>query len=126
MKKIINVKEVMMILVSIVVITSATNVFAIDAVLGTNTTADVITPDQYQNVQNIETNNTSINNTSNNTNSGNNAVINNTSVNNSSKTNNTTNLPQTGIEDYNIGILMVICIASAIYTFKKVQEYKNI
>ena len=35
-------------------------------------------------------------------------------------------LPQTGIEDYNIGILLIIAIASAIFAYRKINDYKNI
>ena len=41
-------------------------------------------------------------------------------------TNNSSELPQTGIEDYNIGILLIICTISAIYAYNKVKQYKNI
>ena len=35
------------------------------------------------------------------------------------------NLPQTGItEDYTMIILVIICIVSAVYAFKKIREYK--
>lgn len=40
--------------------------------------------------------------------------------------NNDTTLPQTGIESYNIGILLVISIASVIFAYKKISDYRDI
>ena len=113
MKKIINVKETLIILISVVLITISTSVFAIDSVLGNNG-ATQITGNEYDNAQNATVDN---NNTTGNTNNN---------VKNNNTNNNSTNLPQTGIEDYNIGILLVICIASAIFAYKKITDYKNI
>ena len=39
---------------------------------------------------------------------------------------NETEIPQTGIEDYNVGILLIICVASAIFAYKKINDYKNV
>ena len=134
MKKVINVKEIMIILISVILITLSTTVFATDLVFGNNNNATTITGNEYENAQIVPTdNNTVTNNTTNNTtNTTNNSVNNSTNnkTNNTTKTYNTnnsnTNLPQTGIEDYNVGILLVICIASAIYAYKKITDYKNI
>lgn len=122
MKKIINLKEIMIILISVVLITLSTTVLATDLVLGNNTST--ITGNEYDNAQtptvdnNATTNNAVTNNTV-----GNNTTNNTTRTYN---TNNSSDLPQTGIEDYNIGILLVICVASAIFAYKKVSDYKNI
>ena len=35
-------------------------------------------------------------------------------------------LPQTGIEDSGLGLLLIVCIGSAIFAFKKVSDYRNI
>ena len=131
MKKLMNIKEVMIILMSVVLITIATTSFASDLVLNTN--ASTIGNNEYQNAQTVpEDQNYS--NVGNNVN-GNNAIGNNTNTgnmntNNTAKTYNTntnnTDLPQTGIEDYNIGILLIIFVASAIFAYKKVQDYRNI
>lgn len=123
MKKVISLKEVMVILLSVVLITICTTVSATDIVLG-NSTASPISGDEYENAQTPETDNTLANNTANNT-------SNNTANNTSNKaktynTNNTNDLPQTGIEDYNVGILLIICIASAIFAYKKISDYKNV
>ena len=117
MKKVISVKEIMIVLISVVLITVATTVFAVEPVLGGNNNVPTVSQDEYENAQISPEDKNTTNNASNN--------ITNNSVktyNNSNKT----DLPQTGIEDYNIGILLVICVASAIYAYKKVNDYKNI
>lgn len=40
--------------------------------------------------------------------------------------NNATTLPQTGVENYSLGIILVVCAASAIFAYKKVSDYKGI
>ena len=134
MKKVINLREIMIILISVVLITVfSTTVFATDLVLGDGTeNATVIPGNEYENAQTptVEENNTT-------TDISNNITNNNTNTNNT--TNNTVNkvtkyntsdddedLPQTGIEDYNVGILLIICVASAIFAYKKINDYKNI
>ena len=114
MKKLINLKEIMIILISVMLIAFATNVFAVDPnlVLGDNTT--IITGNEYGNAQQPDVDNT-------NTNSNTNNTVKKYNTNNSKE-----DLPQTGIEDYNIGILLIICVASAIFAYKKVNDYKNI
>lgn len=69
-------------------------------------------------------NNTNIaNSNTNNTNSNTNLVSNNT---NSSSYNNT-NLPKTGIEDsMPVVVLVVIFGISAVYAYKKINDYKNV
>ena len=130
MKKIINVKEIMIILISVLLITLSTTVFATDLVLGNNNNATTITGNEYDNAQTVPTDNNTTNTTNNTVNNLVNNSTNNKNNNNTTKkynTNNTnTNLPQTGIEDYNVGILLVVCIASAIYAYKKITDYKNI
>ena len=112
MKKIINVKEIMMIIISIILIVISTEVFA----TGTGYT---LGKNEYENAQTPE-----VENTNNNTNNS----VNNSTNNKNTKVYNTnsSDLPQTGIEDYNIGILLIICVASAIFAYKKVNDYKNI
>lgn len=128
MKKVINLKEIMIVLVAVLLITFSTSVFALDlGNIDNNTTT--ITGNEYDNAQTVPEDNTNTNtniNTNTNTNINTNT---NSNTNNSVKTyntNNTTDLPQTGIEDYNIGILLIICVASAIYAYKKVGDYRNI
>ena len=126
MKKVISVKEILIILISVVLITMTTTVFAMNPVLGDDNSSQV-SKDEYQNVQEDTS---SGNNTVGNNSTGNNIVGNNSTGNNTAKKYNTnnsnTNLPQTGIEDYNIGILLVISIASAMFAYKKIADYRNI
>ena len=124
MKKIISLKEMLIVLISVVLVTVCGSAFAADLVLGNNNnTPSEITGNEYENAQNVaEDKNAVPNTTANNT-----AEIN--SFNNNVRTynnNNTKDLPQTGIEDYNIGILIVICVASAIFAYKKINDYKNV
>ena len=138
MKKVISVREIMIVIISVLLITFASEVFATDLVLGgdNNNNATVITGKEYDNATTIPdntANNTTNDNTTNNTNNTTNNTVNtsNNKVNNTNNTkvyntNNTSDLPQTGIEDYNIGILLIICVASAIFAYKKINDYKNI
>ena len=121
MKSLINVKSLLIILVSLTLIVVSTSVFASDLVLGNGNGTTTLTGNEYDNAQTPDVdNNTKGNISTNNT-------VNNT-VNNAKtyNTNNKTDLPQTGIEDYNIGILLVICIGASIFTYKKMKDYKNV
>lgn len=40
--------------------------------------------------------------------------------------NNNSALPQTGVETYSVGILLVVCIAGAMFAYKKVNDYKGV
>ena len=40
--------------------------------------------------------------------------------------NNTTTLPQTGVESYGLGMLLIVCAASAMFAYKKVRDYRGI
>ena len=141
MKKVVSIKEIMIILISLLLIIVSTEVFAVqpDLVLGSgnNNSPQTVTPDEYADAQKPDVvnpgnnaangnsatgNNTNGNNTNGNNTNGNNTKGNNTKVYNT----NNTDLPQTGIEDYNIGILLIICVASAIYAYRKINDYKNI
>lgn len=136
MKKLVSVKEIMIILISLLLIILSTEVFAAQTdlnlvLVGQDNGAQTVSPDDYADAQTPEVENkanntptTPANNTVNNSiNNKTNNTVNNTKVYN---TNKTTDLPQTGIEDYNIGILLIICIASAIFAYRKINEYKNI
>ena len=115
MKKVISVKEILIMLISIVLITVSTTAFATDLVLGGDNNAKPITGNEYDNAQVPQQNNTT---------NGNNTTGNNTTK--KYNTTNNTSLPQTGVEDYNIGILLIVCIGSAIFAYKKITDYKNI
>lgn len=123
MKKVINVKEIMMIIMSVILIVISTEVFATNPVLGSdnNNVPAQVSKDEYEGAQEPTVSNNNV--------AKNNAVANNSLKNNTNKkvyNTNNTNLPQTGIEDYNVGILLIICVASAIFAYKKVNDYKNI
>ena len=40
--------------------------------------------------------------------------------------NNDTTLPQTGVENFGLGVVLVVCAASAIFAYKKVSDYRGI
>lgn len=141
MKKIVNLKEIFIVLIALALITFTTTVFATDVnqlVLGDNPSnteeTPTITPDEYVGAQDITEagNNTTDeidNNLGNNTaNETENNLGNNTG--NNVKKYNTVDkedeIPQTGIEDYNVGILLIVCVASAIFAYKKINDYRNI
>lgn len=123
MKKVLSLKTIVMLILSLIIIGTSCTVLATDVLGGNNTTTN-ITPEDYNLAGDIPVdpnyaapnNNTTGNKVSN--------GLNTSSAYNS--TNNTTDLPQTGIEDYNIGILLIICVAASIYTYKKMKDYKNI
>ena len=125
MKKVISIKETIIILISVLIITA----FAITSVSAVSfDNPDLITERDYNLAQTIPDGNKAANDAENRApnniaNNSTNNKANNTKVYN---TNNTTDLPQTGIEDYNIGILLIICIASAIFAYKKVNDYRSL
>lgn len=124
MKKVLSFRNIIMIGIVLMLLGTNIPVFA-TGVLGGNNSVSNISAEEYQNAGTIPTDpnylNTSNNSATNNTSNG----INTSSAYN--KTNeNTTDLPQTGIEDYNIGILLIICVGASIYTYKKMRDYKNI
>lgn len=118
-----------MIMLSLVIIGVTTQVLATDSVLETgNNTPTTITSDDYNNAASIPVDTNYTTNNTNNTNNTTNNVSNglNTSSAYNSADEDEDELPQTGIEDYNIGILLIICVGAAIYTYKKMKDYKNI
>lgn len=122
MKKTNLVKVISILLISLMVALFSTNVFAAD-----NDTS-------FQDLTNT-LNNTSGNSTKTdqNTNLNNNANKNNTNTNtNTNKTNNSsiynnTDLPKTGVES-SIPVIALVAVfgISAVYAYKKINEYKNI
>ena len=122
MKKNLKLKNILVLflcIVSIILISSK--------VLATEPIITPITGDDYNNAQTITDHGNDSNNS--NSNSSDNNLSNNTSNNtNSAKRYNNTNktVPQTGVQDYNIGILLIIAVAAAIYAYKKVKDYNNI
>jgi len=131
MKNLIKVATIL--LVSVMVISFATFVNAADN-----------TNDGFRELT-LDSSNTNSNNTSGNTNTGNTNSNTNTNTNTNSNTNNTkankntnnssiynntnknTDLPKTGIEDsIPVALLVVVFGISAVYAYKKINDYKNI
>lgn len=128
MKKILSLKSVIMVALSLIIMGTSLSVFATGSVLDSGNTSEPINVSQneYENAGTIPTdqnyaNNSATNNTTGNISNG----INTTSAYNTVDEDKT-DLPQTGIEDYNIGILLIICVAASIYTYKKMKDYKNV
>ena len=128
MKKSNLIKMVTILLISVMVMLFATTVNAAENDAGFNDLTDTLT-NTNKAANNTNTNNTNTNNAANNTNN----VANNTNkaannTNKSSVYNNTnTNLPKTGIEDsIPVAMLVVVFGISAVYAYKKVNDYKNI
>lgn len=129
MKKVVSLKSLMIGILSLVIISVTTSSFATDSVLETgdnSTTTEVSSADLNQ-AQTIPTDE--------NYTTGNNTPVVSTgttqesaysTVDKEDKDDEDDNLPQTGIEDYNIGILLIICVAISIYTYKKMRDYKNV
>lgn len=125
----LNVKKFSFLLIALaLIVLLTTSVYAIDLDDFTNgSLSNTNTPNQIQNVPitNNDTNvNTNVPNTNTNVPSTNN-VNTITPITNNSNTSNTSNLPQSGIEDNPILFCMIIVfIVIAIYARKKINDYK--
>jgi len=120
------VKVVMGAIISLIVVTMANQVFADNVTDLTNALGNSSSSSNNSSTNNI-TSNTALNNTTRN-NTVNNTIKNNSvlTTNNTSSYNNTS-LPKTGIEDHiPATILLVIFGVSAVYAYKKIQDYRNI
>ena len=128
MKKTNLVKVVSILLVSLMVILFSTNVFAAE-------NNDTSFQDLTGTLGNSTENNTSKNTNANNANkNGNNTNTNNANA-NANKNNNTNNssiynntdLPKTGVES-SIPVVLLVAIfgISAVYAYKKIDDYKNL
>ena len=119
------VKVVMGAIISLIVVAMANQVFADNVTDLTNALGNSSSSSNSSSTNNT-TSNTALNNTTrNNTvnNTTNNAVL---TTNNTSSYNNTS-LPKTGIEDHiPATILLVVFGVSAVYAYKKIQDYRNI
>ena len=136
-------KKLVIVMLSLVLVAvCSTSVFAADgddlflSVNSTGNTASNAT-DNNTTSDNNTTNNTNTNNTTNSSLTANNATTNNTvrntatnnTTNNTSKTNNNVNtLAKTGLSDTNgiVALIVVVCGVSAIYSYKKVNDYKKL
>ena len=139
-------KRLVIVMLSLVLVAvCSTSVFATDddlflSVNSTGNTAsnatDNNTTSDNSTTNNTATNNTNTNNTTNSSltanNTTNNTVRNtatNNTTNNTSKTNNNVNtLAKTGLSDTNgiVALIVVVCGVSAIYSYKKVNDYKKL
>ena len=120
------VKVVMGAIISLIVVAMANQVFADNVTDLTNALGNSSSSSNSSSTNNI-TNNTALNNTTRN-NTVNNTLKNNSvlTTNNTSSYNNTS-LPKTGIEDHiPATILLVVFGVSAVYAYKKIQDYRNI
>lgn len=135
MKKVLNVKKIAIFL-SLIILGVSSTVFATDSVLITETNSASVL-DSGNDLNNAQTipvdsnytveDNSSVVEVGNSAETDNEVSISNgLNEQNVNTENETSGLPQTGIEDYNIGILLVIFVAASIYTFKKLKEYKNV
>lgn len=130
MKKTNLMKVVSILLISAMVILFNANVFAADNDTGFNDLTSTLSNSSNGNRSNTNSNQNSTdgnaNANSNNTNRNANANNTNSNVNNSSIYNNT-NLPKTGVES-SIPVAMVVVIlgVSAVYAYRKINEYKNV
>ena len=126
MKKTNLVKVVSILLVSLMVILFSTNVFAAE-------NNDTSFQDLTGTLGNSTENNTSKNTNANNANkNGNNTNTNNENENKNNNTNNSsiynnTDLPKTGVES-SIPVVVLVAIfgISAVYAYKKIDDYKNL
>lgn len=128
MKKTNLVKVVSILLVSLMVILFSTNVFAAE-------NNDTSFRDLTGTLGNSTENNTSKNTNANNANkNGNNTNTNNANANknknnntNNSSIYNNTDLPKTGVEN-SIPVVVLVAIfgISAVYAYKKIDDYKNL
>ncbi len=120
---------VILVILTISTVTSANGIFEVVPDNNTDDNSFVDLPDEGNNTNdtNIYGNNSNTNtNTNTNTNNNTNTNTNNNTNTNRNANTNSSKLPQTGIQDYTIGIMIIICIASAIYAYKKVKDYNNI
>ena len=120
------VKVVMGAIISLIVVAMANQVFADNVTDLTNALGNSSSSSNSSSTNNI-TSNTALNNTTRN-NTVNNTIKNNSvlTTNNTSSYNNTS-LPKTGIEDHIPAVILVVVLGiSAVYAYKKIQEYKNI
>lgn len=127
MKNLVKVMSIL--LISVMVMFFATTVNAADdnngfkeLTLNTNTDSNTNTNSNLNignTNSNVNANNTNTNNTNVNKNTNNSSIYNNTNKN--------TDLPKTGIEDsIPVAMLVVVFGISAVYAYKKINDYKNI
>ena len=134
MKKVVSFKILLIGLLSLIIIGVTTSSFATDSVLesGNNTsTPTAISASEYQNASVIPTDNNTVNttgtsssttSTTTSTGTSTNSVYNTIDEDNTNKD----TIPQTGIEDGYVGILLIVFVTASIFAYKKMKDYKNI
>ena len=128
MKKTNLVKVVSILLVSLMVILFSTNVFAAE---NNDTSFQDLTGTLGNSTENNtnknKNSNTNSNNANKNTNNTNNANANKNNNTNNSSIYNNTDLPKTGVES-SIPVVLLVAIfgISAVYAYKKIDDYKNL
>ena len=116
--KLVNV--VLVVIIGLSLLFVAKDSLAVTDLTNTLTGNNTVT-NNSSNIQTITGNETTLNNTVNNT--TNRTVL---TTNNTSSYNNTS-LPKTGVEDsMPVVVLVVVLGISAVYAYKKMQDYKNI
>lgn len=126
MKKTNLIKVVSILLISAMVFLFNTSVFAANENDGFTDLTSTLNSSANNTSSNANANNlnTNTNTNTNNTNSNSNTNKSNT---NTSSIYNNTNLPKTGVESsIPVAMLVVIFGISAVYAYKKINEYKNI
>lgn len=130
MKKSTLVKIVFVMIISLMILLNMGQVKAANNISFTDLTNTLDSENQTQRNNTTGGNNSTSNNTTGNNTSRNNAT--NNTTNNVMRTNNTSNynnssLPKTGIEDSIPGVILVVVFGiSAVYAYKKIQDYRNI
>ena len=132
MKNLIKISSVLLISVMVMLFTTFVNAADNDSgfndLTGTINTTSSNNTTGNSNVDNTNAGNTNSNISNNtNTNSNANKNTNNSSIYKNSNANKNTDLPKTGIEDsIPVAMLVVVFGISAVYAYKKINEYKNI
>lgn len=142
MKNIISSKKVIIGILSFAIIGTKTVVFATDSVLETNTsnnniqTATEVTTTDLNSASTIPVDTNTDTSTSNSTtattiptDTNSTTTSNGVDTNSDYKTvdeDDTDKMPQTGIEDSYVGILLIVFVAIALFTFKKMKDYRNV
>ena len=135
MKKVVSLKSLMVVMLSCSIIGITTSIFATDSVLETDTGNNVpaateVTAADLNTATTIPTDNNTVS-SSTNTTTTDQQLLTSTGTDTNSAYNtvdedDSEKMPQTGIEDHYIGILLIICVAAAIFTYKKMKDYKNV
>ena len=123
-------KIILGVIVALIVIVASTQVFADDTFTDLSDTLNTTNTATNNNALENTTNSTTNNTTSNLTGVNNSVLTTNNTIsnatNNAIKANNSA-LPNTGIEDtMPVTIMVVVLGISAVYAYKKIQDYKNI